>query len=422
MILRVAVMADLAEEGWPSMDLVAEMFVRELGKRNGERLTEVEGAGGIHEEGVTGSQEGATGEAEFRVEMIRPTMRRRFSAANQSQGRGFTFDRLLNRFYDYPRFLRSHRHGFDLFHLADHSYSQLVHELPPERTVVTCHDLDTFRCLWEPQNDCRGPVFRAMTRRILSGMQKAAHVCCDSQATRDELLDRRLLPPERVSVVPLGLRPEFLQPPDAAEDASIAAMLEGEPSDSIYLLHVGSTISRKRIDILLEVFARLSRKEPRLRLLRVGGAFSPAQAAHAERLGVEKRVRVLPFLSVAELASVYRRAALVLLPSDAEGFGFPVIEAMACGTPVLASDLAVLREVGGEATSYAPVAEIDGWVGAVQKLLAEREMQPVLWQARREAGLRQGRKFTWAETARKTCQVFRKTLVTGGPGRLNPPL
>jgi glycosyltransferase involved in cell wall biosynthesis len=253
-----------------------------------------------------------------------------------------------------------------------------------------------------------------MTRRILAGLQKAAHVCCDSRATCDEILARRLLPAERVSVVPLGLRPEFLEAPDRAAESAVDAMLGDGSSECIDLLHVGSTISRKRIDVLLEVFARLFTSERRLRLLRVGGPFSRDQEAHAERLGILERIRVLPFLSVAELAAVYRRCAFVLLPSEAEGFGLPVIEAMACGAPVLVSDLAVLHEVGGQEASYAPVADVEAWTCAAQVLLRERERSHEAWQRRRESCRRRGKSFTWLSTAERACTIYKKILAIDG--------
>ena len=114
---RIAILCDLEEEGWTSMDLVAAML--EQGLRQVGRPIE--------------------------VTRLQPPMRRRLSGqAGPGYHLRFNCDRVLNRFWDYPRWLRTQRHRFDLFHVVDHSYSQLVHELPPERTVVTCHDVDIF--------------------------------------------------------------------------------------------------------------------------------------------------------------------------------------------------------------------------------------------------------------------------------------
>ncbi len=391
---RIALIADFTAEGWPSMDLVADMFYEELPKL------------------MQGSEENSFG---AQIELLRPDMQRRFSS--RPGGIGFMADRLAGRFWDYPLWLRDRRSRFDLFHVMDHSYSQLVHSLPAKRCVVTCHDLDTFRSIWEPNFRKRNTLFQAMTRRILSGLQKAAHVCCDSVATRDELLTRGLVLSERATVVPLGVRPELLREPDATARAKVNALLDAsslELSSPIDLLHVGSAITRKRIDLLLEIFARLRREEPRLRLLRVGGAFTSAQQSQVERLRLSPAIRVLPRLSVEELAVVYRRAALVLLPSEAEGFGLPVVEALAGGTPVLASDLPVLREVGGEAAEYAEVGNIEAWCARAGSLLDEQQRNPAAWEERRERCRLQAAKFSWTETARKTAEIYQRVLVEAG--------
>ena len=123
-------------------------------------------------------------------------------------------DRLINRFVDYPRSLKPHLQEFDLFHLIDHSYSQLLHGLPADRTVVTCHDLDTFTCVLEPERQPRPRWFRAMTERILSGFRKAAHVVADSAATRDEILRFGLMPPDRITVIFNGVHPSCSPHPD----------------------------------------------------------------------------------------------------------------------------------------------------------------------------------------------------------------
>jgi len=385
---RVALLADYLEEGWPSMDLVAEMLGGKFEKKD---------RGGEDNRG-------------FEIELLRPKFHRRFSNANS--GAGFKSDRLVNRFFDYPRFVRKLEH-FDLYHLTDHSYSQLLHSLPEGRTVVTCHDLDTFRCLWEPNHANRGWAFVAMTRRILRGLKKAAHVCCDSIATREELLARGILSPAKVSVVQLGVHPVFLQSPAAATEAAVDAMLRAASQNTegcVDLLHVGSVIPRKRIDFLLQVFACLRKVERRARLLRVGGKLTESQQALAGRLGAAEAIVTLPSLTAEQLAVVYRRATLLLLPSETEGFGLPIVEAMACGTPVLVSDLPVLREVGGDAADYAPVADIEGWTARASALLTERRDEPELWEDRRDRCRQQAAKFSWTETARRTAEIYRRVL------------
>lgn len=387
---RVALLADFLAERWPSMDLVADMYAASLPRAF------------------------ASAGPRMEIDLLRPELKRRTSRLHPA---GWNFDRLINRLFDYPLYARARRREYDLLHIVDHSYSQLVHALPAARTVVTCHDLDTFRCLWEPGHAGRGPLFLAMTRRILAGLRKAAHVCCDSVATHDELLARALVPAQRATVVPLGVRPEFLREPGPEASAKVAGLLRApglDDTQSIDVLHIGSTIARKRIDLLLEIFASLRNAEPRLRLLRVGGPFTGSQQAQVERLELADSILTLPFLSVEELGAVYRHAALVFLPSDAEGFGLPVVEALACGTPVIASNLPVLREVGGAAADYAPIGDIPAWRALALALLDERRRKPCAWRERRERCRNQAAKFTWEETARKTVAIYQQVLAEAG--------
>jgi glycosyltransferase involved in cell wall biosynthesis len=319
-------------------------------------------------------------------------------------------DLLINRFVDYPFWLRAQRGDYDVFHLIDHSYSQLLHSLPPERTVVTCHDLDTFRCVLEPERERRPRWFRAITRRILKGFQRAAHVLAVSEATREELLRHRLFPPERISVVPNGVHPSCSPLPDPVADSAAARLLPVGDINTVWLLNVGSAMPRKRLDVLLRAFAAVLREVPQARLLRVGGEFTPAQLQLVSDLNVEHAIVVLPFLERDVLAAVYRRAALLLHTAESEGFGLPLIEAMACGCPVVASDLPVLREVGAQAAVYCRVADVNRWKDQVLDLLRERIQPGDVWELRRQTGIAHAARFSWAENARQTARIYRKVL------------
>jgi len=166
--------------------------------------------------------------------------------------------------------------------------------------------------------------------------------------------------------------------------------------------------------VLLKVFAEVRKRAPRARLVRVGGAFTAAQAALADELNLKDSISVLPFLEPEVLAAVYRRAALVLQPSEREGFGLPVAEALACGTPVVASRIPSLAEVGGEAAVYAPVGDTEAWADAVNVLLCERAYDPARWAARREAGVRRAARFTWETYVAETAALYHEVLRSGG--------
>jgi glycosyltransferase involved in cell wall biosynthesis len=381
---RIAVVSDLLEERWHSMDLVSEILM--LGLRDPD-LRVVD------------------------AEQVRPAMVRRLTlipAVGRMQS-AQTMDRIINRVWDYGRWLEPRMADFDLFHIVDHSYAHLVTSLPPGRSLVMCHDIDAFAGVL-PGTKAESAVGRLLAARLLDGLLAARKIVCGSVATRDALVASGAVPASQIAVVPYGVHPSCQPRPDPRADAEAARLIGPIDPRRPELLHVGSTISRKRIDVLLNVFARVRERHPAARLIRVGGRFTRAQSRQVSRLGLEPHVQVLPFLDRHVLASLYRRAALVLQPSEREGFGLPVAEAKACGTMVVASDLPPLREVGGEGAAYCPVGDIKTWTETVSTLLDERVSTPEAWKARCDAGLVDARRFDALEHARLMIDVYRELL------------
>jgi len=377
--LRVAILADYLEEEWPSMDLVADMLYEHLRREHA-----------------------ATVEAT----LVRPPMPRRLTRLPlvAAPAKASILDRALARQWDYPRALGAIRGRFDVYHVVDHTYAHLVHALPADRTVVTCHDVDAFRSILQPEDEQRSAPYRWMSARILAGLRLAAHVPCDSESTRDALVSLAGFPQDRLSVIANGTDTARWQDSDALADLEAARLLG--PRQGVELLHVGSTIPRKRIDILLDVFAAVKAERKDARLIRVGGPFTAEQRVRARELGILDAVVVLPFVDRATLAAVYRRAALTLLPSEREGFGLPLVESLASGTPMVATDIPVLRELGGDAVSYCPLEDIVQWAIAILALLAERERLPERWRLRRAAGVARASDFSWSHYAARLVGIY----------------
>lgn len=379
--LRLVVIADFAEEGWPSMDLCADMLLSQLP---------------------------ALPDTSLAVARLCPAFRKRFGWLPGLGRRSFTFnaDRLCNRHWDYPRYLRGHLGDFDFFHLVDHSYAHLVRELPAARTGVYCHDLDAFRCLLRPDLEPRPFWFRWLARRKLDGLRRAAVVFHTTQAVRQEILRHGLVEPGRLVHAPNGVCLEFTAEA-RADDGAAVPFSSGEP----FLLHVGSCIPRKRIDVLLNVFQALRTAHPSLRLVQVGGPWTQAQQRQRQRLAIEAVTFQVSGLERRALAALYRQAACVLLPSEAEGFGLPVIEALACGSAVVASDLPVLREVGGEAVRYCGVGDIAGWVETVAGILDGR-----VGAGERGARLAQAGRYSWRSQAQTIAGAYLRLAEGKLPG------
>jgi glycosyltransferase involved in cell wall biosynthesis len=363
---RLALLRDYREEDWPSMQLCADMLAEQLRHAECDRLTLIDVCPPLRR----------------RVQRLPGLGRRRVA---------FNADRLLNRLWDYPRHMRPLRDAAELFHVADHSYAHLVHAVPAERAGVFCHDLDAFRCLLEPARESRPRWFRAVTRRILAGLQHAALVFHSTRAVRDAIERHGLVDPARLVHAPYGFAPEF-HPGDGEPPAE-----RGAP----YILHVGGCIPRKRIDVLLAVFCRLRERLPALRLVKVGGEWTAEQRVTLSRPGLADATTHVTGIDRRELAQLYRRARLVMMPSEAEGFGLPVLEALACGAIVLASDLPVLREVGGDVACYAPMGDVEAWTAAALDLLHDPQSagpasERVRWADR----------FSWRQHARTIADAY----------------
>jgi glycosyltransferase involved in cell wall biosynthesis len=371
-----AIIGVYPEEGWHSMDLCAEMLLAHW----------------------PGSDSKLTAER-LRPNFHRPAGRvpwlgRKHLALNA--------DRMVNRWGSYPLFLRRHLTEYAAFHVCDHSYAHLVHALPHQRTGVYCHDLDAFRCLLDTTGHPRPRWFRAMMGRVLSGLQQAAVVFYSTHEVRRQIEHYNLLDPQRLVHAPYGIAPEFV-PASADEEVSkeIVTPVYRHP----FLLHVGSCIPRKRIDILLAVFAAVRAEIPELQLVQLGGQWTPAQCKQMDSLGITQAVTQRQGLTRRSIAEHYRRAELVLLTSEAEGFGLPVIEALACGSPVVASDLPVLREVGAEAVIYCPVADAPGWIGTVLQLLQGKKQAPD-----RMSRKAQAQRYSWSNHAQTIAASYQRLL------------
>jgi glycosyltransferase involved in cell wall biosynthesis len=375
--LKVALVADYAEESWASMDLVAEMLATRLKS--------------AHQDVVDAKL--------IRPRFVRPLTR--FGSLRGSKS-AFNAERALNRYLLYPLWLRRQRGKFTLFHIVDHSYSHLTNHLPADRTIITCHDIDVFRSTFTPSRDSRSGIPRPLANRILKGFRRAAMVTCVSNATRDAIVEHGLRSPLTTVVIANGVDSAMSSQPDPVADRATEDILGPRDTAAPEIVHVGSTEPRKRIETLLQIFSGVVRRFPNTRLIRVGGDLTPDHWRVAGALGIRDRIVTMPFLDRKVLASVYRRAAVVLQPSDAEGFALPIVEAMACGRPVVASDLPVLREAGGDLAFYCAVGDVAAWIQTVCAVMEERDDRD-----RVDARTAWAARFSWDTYSASTVEVYR---------------
>ena len=280
------------------------------------------------------------------------------------------------------------RLNLDVFH-------GLGHILPPLGrlpTVVTVHHVGGISdraTAWERWY--LGPLTTASVRR-------ATRVIAVSEWSRKAAIALWDLDPARVAAVHEG-------GPDAAFKPA-ASTRTGRP----YLLHVGSFQVHKNIPLAVRAFARWLKADPARteRLILVGrpGRDSAAVAALVAQLGLGGRVELRPGCPQGELVSLYQGASMVLVPSRVEGFGFPVLEAMACGVPALVSTAAALPEVAGDAAVLLDPDDEAGWAAALARVAGDAAQAAEL----RAKGLSRVKSFSWLAAARATLAVHRAAV------------
>jgi alpha-1,3-rhamnosyl/mannosyltransferase len=220
-------------------------------------------------------------------------------------------------------------------------------------------------------------------------VRHAARVLAVSERTKQDLIERYGVPERKVVVTPNGIDPAFC--PEGPR-------VEGPP----YALFVGTLQPRKDPEAAIEALGLLNGD---LRLVLAGpdkGGGAQARAT-ASRLGLDSRIEFRGHVDRDELAALYRGAACLVLPSRWEGFGLPIVEAMASGTPVVASRVGAIPEVAGEAAVLVEPADASALAAGIERALADRERLVL-------AGLERARAFSWRETARRTLEVYRELV------------
>ena len=285
----------------------------------------------------------------------------------------------------------------DVFH-APHYVVPLA---PPRVTVVTIHDLMHLN---RPEHG--SPLKRAYARVMMRrAVACAARVLVPSEDTRRELaaFDRRAR--AKALVVPNGVDPLFRTPPS---DADRARARSAYGLRDAYVLFAGNDKPHKNVGGLLAAFARLVENGVGLDLVLAGGAAARAaqRLGLLERNGLLSRVHDLGVVPDQDLVAVMAEARAVVVPSLAEGFGLPVVEAQALGTPVVCSDRGALPEVAGGAALVVDPADAGALAEAIRRAATDEELRLDLVAKGRANAAR----FTWAEAARRTAAVYREAL------------
>jgi glycosyltransferase involved in cell wall biosynthesis len=319
------------------------------------------------------------------------------------RGRSATWkkvDGYVGRFAVYPRLVGGVR--ADVVHVVDHGQGYLVAGLDGRRTVVTCHDvillaLASGRIGLAPVP----PIALQLFRISLEAMKGAAMVVADSTQTKRDLVDFTHIDPQKVVVIHPGLNQPFA--PDRALGEGLRRRLGLD--DGPLILQIGRGFY-KNVPAVLRVLRRLREGGIAARVARVGPPLSGDDRALAERLGVLSAVVEIGALADSDLPALYNAVDLLLFPSLYEGFGWPPLEAMASGTPVVCSRAGSLDEIVGEAALTADPEDVEALAWHAGTALTDRKVRASLM----ERGLAHAARFSWDRTAAQMLGVYRDLL------------
>ena len=259
--------------------------------------------------------------------------------------------------------------------------------------IVTVHDLVRL-CFSLSKETLSERILLKLDRYFI---KRAIHLIAVSQNTKHDLMKYLKIPENRISVIYNGI------------DHSIFKPYEVKVLDKPYILYVGSERPRKNLSRLFEAFARVKGEFPELKLVKMGAAGRSEEYRRnvmrkLDSLGITGDVIFVVHASELDLVHYYSSASLLAYPSLYEGFGLPLLEAMACGCPVVTSNTSSMPEVAGEAGIMVDPYDIDALTEAIKQVLTDDTLRDNMVRK----GLEQARMFSWEKTVEQTLEVYNK--------------
>jgi glycosyltransferase involved in cell wall biosynthesis len=288
-----------------------------------------------------------------------------------------------------------------------HSPYRLFTVLTNVPTVITIHELSMLHAEGQRQSNWLGRLAQFTRSAQLSVVRRADAIICVSEFVRAELLDAIEIPPDKVHVVYNGVDHSRFHPRYRPEARQRAARLLGiEPP---YVLTLATAEPRKNLRTLLHAYALLPEATPRLVLAGAGNWGHGPIYEMVKEAGIERRVRFTGYVPEAVLPDLYAGARCFVFPSLYEGFGLPVLEALACGAPVVTSDRTALPEVAGDAAFLVDPTNVAALAEAMNRVLDSKETRDTL----RAKAPGQAARFSWERAARETRRVYESVLKPG---------
>ena len=291
------------------------------------------------------------------------------------------------------------RERIDLYHATHYVLPILV----PGRAVVTIHDI--IHLLY-PEYLPNRLAFYYAERMLRRGLQRGDRVIAVSENTRADLMSYFQVDGKKIEVVPNGIEDSFR---DEIEAEELDRWMTNLGLERPYLLFVGNPKPHKNLDNVIKAYAQaLQRHDFPHPLVCVGdrGSAKFKIQQRAEQLGIRDRVLLLGHVAQEALPAIYRGAALFLYPTLYEGFGLPVVEAMASGVPVITSNTSALKEIAAGYAHLVNPLDVDGIARAIVQCVSDEDHRASL----SKLGLRRSQDFRWDYVAQQTLEIYRTVL------------
>lgn len=310
------------------------------------------------------------------------------------------------RFWRFPQQVA--QQTADIFHIIDPSEGHIAYWLNARKkpVIVTCHDLINFYCHDNLKGSVQLPfISRAMWLYAIKGMKQADHIVAVSQMTAKDTTKILDIPPADISVVPNGV--DDMCKPSPQDQVELVRQKYGVSPDTICLLNVGAIHPRKNIPNILKALQILQQRGLPIHFWKVGADFNVEHKKLIQEYNLEKYITYLGKPDKPSLIQIYSAADMLIAPSLFEGFGITILEAMACGTPVITSNVSAMPEVVGDAGCLVDPYDARSIADGVCQL----NQDPIYYQKLVKKGFERIKLFTWEKAAEDIAQIYENTVM-----------
>lgn len=301
-------------------------------------------------------------------------------------------DFIAKRFILYP--IRSHQKTQDtVYHLTFQYLGDLAFYTDSSKTIATCHDVFSFL----ERDNLKRPY--PIQKYALLGLKQCKYLISISDFTKNELVTKLKLPKDKIHVIKNGMNRDIFFKITEEKQRDLEPLFP----NFYKILHVGTEVMRKDFLTLLKAFYLVKKRLNNVKLIRIG---TPSYMDYIRKFGLENDIIYLKNISNDKLREIYNQCDVFVFPSLYEGWGAPGLEAAACGTPIICSDIPIFREVYANAPIYFPIKNYQELCNKIIEVITDDSKKELMGQK----GIEVSKKYSWVESSKKYLELAKKVL------------